>query len=509
MGAMGLIGIMIKALAGGTNAAATALTVWSGMDWAAKKGADLKASEEFRKLADMISCENVAGDLDPYDTDVKEYIEGHQNKLDQVILTEEYRKEFLDAFYEAHPQYLVHHEKIDHFLGIYLDRLEAVLQKRITLGDKFILQGQSELKKMDQELMAKQDQSIQIMEELISEWRQFKQRHDSAPVQSPSHPSNLDSLSFYKVRRLTDDLWVNWETGLLGEDFDSVRKMADDTNDNTYVDTDGSTDGDKDANVKDGAENGRRRLSPSQVRLLSVLVQGEGAVVSWKELFWRGKLTDRFLEKYSIDDLSRTVYEYIQSRQEDVSIEDVTADDDLGEDEYGLFDGALDENILGDNTTHESILGEGAEKIREEGRQKHVAEIILEYIVSAIGGSLQSSDKKVDVNLLQQEAFHIFYALRKRNYSFPDNVIQTAAQTAIYDLCEADALLSKIIVPDKNVKGYRIILQEEDEDGSFPDLFEEYEGCTPDKDWSAKDKSVGGKRMRRNHRLYLMMPQPG
>jgi len=69
-------------------------------------------------------------------------------------------------------------------------------------------------------------------------------------------------------------------------------------------------------------------------------------VVSWKELFWRGKLTDRFLEKYSIDDLSRTVYEYIQSRQEDVSIEDVTADDDLGEDEYGLFDGALDENIL-------------------------------------------------------------------------------------------------------------------------------------------------------------------
>ena len=70
MEAMGLIGIIIKALAGGTNAAATALTVWSGMDWAAKKGADLKASEEFRELADMISCENVAGDLDPYDTDV-------------------------------------------------------------------------------------------------------------------------------------------------------------------------------------------------------------------------------------------------------------------------------------------------------------------------------------------------------------------------------------------------------------------------------------------------------
>ena len=297
MGAMGLIGIMIKALAGGTNAAATALTVWSGMDWAAKKGADLKASEELRELADMISCENVAGDLDPYDTAVKEYIEGHQNKLDQVILTEEYRKEFLDIFYKANPQYLVHHEKIDNFLGVYLDRLEAVLQKRITLGDKFILQGQSELKKMDQELMAKQDQSIQIMEELISEWRQFKQRHDSAPVPSPSHPSNLDSLSFYKVRQLTDDLWVNWETGLLGEDFDSVRKMADDTNDNTYVDTDGSTDGDKDANVKDGAENGRRRLSPSQVRLLSVLVQGEGAVVSWKELFWRGRMLKTWREQ--------------------------------------------------------------------------------------------------------------------------------------------------------------------------------------------------------------------
>ena len=45
MEAMGLIGIMIKALASGTNAAATALTVWSGMDWAAKKGAEAGIEE--------------------------------------------------------------------------------------------------------------------------------------------------------------------------------------------------------------------------------------------------------------------------------------------------------------------------------------------------------------------------------------------------------------------------------------------------------------------------------
>ena len=489
MGAMGLI-VIIKALAGGANAAATALTVWSGIDWVARRGIDLKASKD---LADMISFENVAGDLVPYDSAVKEYISGYQDKLDQVILTDEYRKEFLDTFYMVHPEYLVCCEKTNEFLSLYLDRLEAVLQKKITLGENFIIQGQSELKKMDQELMAKQDYTIQIIRELISELKQSKQRDDSASASLPSRSSNLESLSFYKIRRLTDNLWVNWETGRLGEDFDSVQKKAEDINgdmndntdayvgdraergtdsdvdDSAYGDTDADADGSAyggagadvddsadrgtDADAYDSTEKGGRRLSPSQVRLLSVLVQGEGAVVSWKDIFWRGKLTDRFLENYSIDDLSRTVYEYIRSRRGDDSVE-------------GVYD------LLNDDP----------------------AKIIFEYLASAICGSFRSSGKKEDVNLLQQEASYTFNALRQGSYAFPDEIIRTAAQAAINDLREADTALSNVIVQDKYEKGYRIILQEEDEDGGFPDLFEEYEGCSPDEDWPAKAIPADGKK---------------
>lgn len=62
------------------------------------------------------------------------------------------------------------------------------------------------------------------------------------------------------VRKLSDNLWVNWKTGRLGSDPVSA----------LYHEKD--------------ADN----LSPAELRLLSVLVQGEGAVVGWEELVRRG-----------------------------------------------------------------------------------------------------------------------------------------------------------------------------------------------------------------------------
>lgn len=313
MEAMELIAI-IKGLAGGTNAAATALTFWSGIDWVATKGTDLKASKEFQELAEIISYENVARDMEPILAYVDEYISGHHYKLDPVILTEDYRKEFLETFYKTHPECRIYHDTVKPFLELYLDRLEAVLQKKITLGEQYILHGQSELKKMDQELMAKQDDSLIILNELVSEVRLLKQKYNPTPVSAPSPLANLESLFFYKVRQLTDNLWVNWETGRLANDCDSVWKKDDDAKDITEYgvddividhtdddaeddaddsnnnDVEDSIDNDVEDEIDDSIEEGKRRLSLSQLRLLSILVQGEGAMVSWKELFWRGKM---------------------------------------------------------------------------------------------------------------------------------------------------------------------------------------------------------------------------
>ena len=62
------------------------------------------------------------------------------------------------------------------------------------------------------------------------------------------------------VRKLSDNLWVNWKTGRLGTDIESA----------LYY------------------EKGKNNLSPAELRLLSVLVQGEGAVVGWDEIVQRG-----------------------------------------------------------------------------------------------------------------------------------------------------------------------------------------------------------------------------
>ena len=62
------------------------------------------------------------------------------------------------------------------------------------------------------------------------------------------------------VRKLSENLWINWKNGRLGSDLASVLYH----------------------------EKDKDNLSDAELRLLSVLVQGEGAVVGWDEIFQRG-----------------------------------------------------------------------------------------------------------------------------------------------------------------------------------------------------------------------------
>ena len=86
-----------------------------------------------------------------------------------------------------------------------------------------------------------------------------KDRQNDNPVCNGQE--DMSSLQKAKtVRKLSDNLWVNWKTGRLGTDIEFALYH----------------------------EKGKNNLSAAELRLLSVLVQGEGAVVGWDELVQRG-----------------------------------------------------------------------------------------------------------------------------------------------------------------------------------------------------------------------------
>ena len=85
------------------------------------------------------------------------------------------------------------------------------------------------------------------------------------------------------IRKLKDGLWVNWKTGILADDAETAL--------NGTVQSDGIAMPSADAGTLP------MRLTPDKIRLLSVLVQGEGAVVCWDELYRRGIVIEEQLEK--------------------------------------------------------------------------------------------------------------------------------------------------------------------------------------------------------------------
>ncbi|MBR7016722.1 MAG: pentapeptide repeat-containing protein [Lachnospiraceae bacterium] len=133
--------------------------------------------------------------------------------------------------------------------------------------------------------------SVKALKEIISFLGEQIQplQEFSSSSETADYPENA-----YHLRRLADNLWINWKTGCLTENPETALS--------------GSETG--------GAGKPFVTLSPKELRLLSVLVQGEGAVVSWEEICERADLkTGRSGEedaKKAAGNAVRTLLEKVQ-----------------------------------------------------------------------------------------------------------------------------------------------------------------------------------------------------
>ena len=105
--------------------------------------------------------------------------------------------------------------------------------------------------------------------------------------------ADIDFQQAKSVRRLSAHLSVSWKTRWLYDD----RLTAATTKSTNGASSENAGNA---AYASDGNVPGGQplvRLTPTQLRLLSVLVQGEGAVVSWDELYRRGIVMQRELDE--------------------------------------------------------------------------------------------------------------------------------------------------------------------------------------------------------------------
>ena len=79
-------------------------------------------------------------------------------------------------------------------------------------------------------------------------------------------PTDIDVTFLNSIGMLADNLWINWKTGYLASDLETVMRGFGKTE---FV-----------------------VLSPEEIRLLSIIAQGEGALVKWKEIGIRRRVSD-------------------------------------------------------------------------------------------------------------------------------------------------------------------------------------------------------------------------
>ena len=93
------------------------------------------------------------------------------------------------------------------------------------------------------------------------------------------------------IRRLSDRLFINWNTGCLASSHSLARADSGVMPVGEGCRDRSSREDSEAVPAGDGISSGQFRyeLEPDEVRLLSVLVQGEGAVVGWKELGTRSR----------------------------------------------------------------------------------------------------------------------------------------------------------------------------------------------------------------------------
>ncbi len=107
--------------------------------------------------------------------------------------------------------------------------------------------------------------------------------------------NDFDFQQAKSVRQLSEHIYINWKTHLLYDNrrnAAAVAKPADGTSaENIESDVYAS-----ECNAP--IEQLVVRLTPTEQRLLSVLVQGEGAVVGWDELYQRGIVMQREMDEF-------------------------------------------------------------------------------------------------------------------------------------------------------------------------------------------------------------------
>ena|GEM_PF-1807797 len=176
------------------------------------------------------------------------------------------------------------------------------------------------------------------------------------------------------VRKLSENLWINWKTGRLGSDLASVLYH----------------------------EKDKDNLSDAELRLLSVLVQGEGAVVGWDELVQRGIRMQEELDDLKSGSYSdNRLFKYVDS--------DDQVQEPLPETEFDFSE----------------YLG-----TKEEN---DIIERALDFVRGALDRGID-----IDAEEVEQNVKELILAIRK--------------------LCRKAPALAKIIKPAENGTGFRIKL---------------------------------------------------
>ena len=147
------------------------------------------------------------------------------------------------------------------------------------------------------------------------------------------------------IRRLSEDLWINWKTGVLAADFRSA-----------LAGEEGSGRDAAPRRIFDFKKKGKGHL----LRLLSILVQAEGGFVSWEELDARMPL---ILEEMAEGEGSRgSAYASAHTDPEP----DIASDEPTGE-------GIASDGPAGEGIASDEAAGEDAGGDTEEGAEREAA----------------------------------------------------------------------------------------------------------------------------------------
>ena len=214
------------------------------------------------------------------------------------------------------------------------DRMEAKQDEVKGQLDRIEV-NQGEAKEQRNRMEAKQDEAnerIARMEDLfITHVRELRNTVTDGSVQGRILDGQTYTIAerpdpeCFKnsIRRLSDRLFINWRTGCLASshflaraDSGCIPARADSRAMLTREESGGMLDRADSRGITEetdiGSDHFRYDLEPDELRLLSVLVQGEGAVVGWKELGTRSRAEF----KYGTEDDGSQPPKGIVSKQE-------------------------------------------------------------------------------------------------------------------------------------------------------------------------------------------------